>query len=150
MLGVLTVSYIDTSLYTRSHTYTSRLRIRTGRPADPLPGAVFQNTAAASYTLHIDIIAISYVFITYLMVTGLAGPSASATCHATRHGMQILRAGFPARRICAALHECAACMQGRDSWGGERQRKPPFGDFNLQRTSLASRLKVTIPILFNT
>ena len=59
------------------------------------------------------------MIIKYLMVTGLAGPSASATCHPMCHGMQILRAGFPACRICAALHERAACVQGRDSWGGE-------------------------------
>ena len=58
---------------------------------------------------------------------------------------------FVLRAIEAALEAPAsmnACMLG--ILGGERQRKPPFGDFDLQRTSLASRLKVTIPILFNT
>ena len=87
------------SLYASSHTYTYRLRIRTGRPANPLTGTVLQNTVPASYRPRMDIIAISYIVIAYKGVISRAGAHHAIPCHAMRRGWQILRAGNTAHKF---------------------------------------------------
>ena len=65
------------------------------------------NTVPASYTLRIDIIAISYIVNAYKSVISRTGARHAIPCDAMRRGWQILRAGNTARKICAALHERA-------------------------------------------
>ena len=149
ILSVLTLYYIDTSLYTSSHTYTYRLRIRTGRPATPCRHSVRKHCAGQGYILRINIIASKYTTVRYREVI----PCARARSHAAWHGVSICSTPLRARlsegverRSRRRCRWWSCCVHLRE---GER-RKPMFCRLLFPTANPRIAFESEIHILFTT